>query len=61
MRADANAARIDASLHALGRRAGAGDRVYLTGGASAVVMGWRGSSRDVDLRLAGGVAVERLD
>jgi hypothetical protein len=53
MRADANAERIHGFLRELGRHAGTGDRVYLTGGATAVLIGWRDSTRDVDVRLEG--------
>jgi uncharacterized nucleotidyltransferase DUF6036 len=35
----------------LGRVAGGPTRIYLTGGASAVLEGWRGSTIDVDLRF----------
>lgn len=35
----------------LGRVARGPTRIYLTGGASAVLEGWRGSTADVDLRL----------
>jgi hypothetical protein len=35
----------------LGRVAQAPTRIYLTGGASAVLEGWRGSTADVDLRF----------
>jgi len=53
MRPDANAERIHDLLDALGRRASPGDRLYVAGGASAVLVGWRGATRDVDLRLEG--------
>jgi hypothetical protein len=53
MRPDANAERIHGLLDALGRRASPGDRLYVAGGASAVLVGWRGATRDVDLRLEG--------
>jgi hypothetical protein len=53
MRPDANAERIRALLVELGRRAAPGDRLYVAGGASAVLLGWRGATRDVDLRLEG--------
>ncbi|MCC7383735.1 MAG: hypothetical protein IT384_17975 [Deltaproteobacteria bacterium] len=36
---------------ALGSRARGAGRVYLTGGSSAVLIGWRGSTVDVDLKL----------
>jgi hypothetical protein len=35
----------------LGRAARGPTRIYLTGGASAVLEGWRGSTADVDLRF----------
>jgi hypothetical protein len=35
----------------LGRVAATPTRIYLTGGATAVLEGWRGSTVDVDLRL----------
>ena len=43
--------RIRAFLHELGRRSGAPGRVYLTGGATAVLQGWRASTIDVGLRF----------
>ncbi len=51
MRALADAARVRAFMRALGREADAGGRVYFTGGASAVLTGWRDSTIDVDLKL----------
>lgn len=38
-------------MRALGRAARSEGRVYLTGGATAVLEGWRESTLDVDLRL----------
>lgn len=55
MRADATAERIRRLLEALGQRARPGARAYLAGGASAVLCGWRDSTRDVDLTLEGDV------
>jgi hypothetical protein len=43
--------RIRAFLRELGRLSGAPARVYLTGGATAVLEGWRSSTIDIDLRL----------
>ena len=40
--------RLDRFLDELGRRVRAPTRLYLVGGASAVVEGWRGSTVDVD-------------
>ena len=55
MRADATAERIRRLLEALGQRARPGARAYLAGGASAVLYGWRDSTRDVDLTLEGDI------
>lgn len=38
-------------MHELGERAKAEATVYLTGGATAVLMGWRASTIDVDIRI----------
>lgn len=51
MRADADSERIDRLLRALGQYGTPGDRLYLSGGATAVQMGWRRFTQDVDLRL----------
>ncbi|HYU60416.1 MAG TPA: DUF6036 family nucleotidyltransferase [Solirubrobacterales bacterium] len=50
MRDLADRARIEAALAALGAAAEAGTRVYLTGGATAVLLGWRDSTIDIDIR-----------
>jgi hypothetical protein len=42
---------LDDFMRALGRAARDEGRVYLTGGASAVLLGWRTSTLDVDLKL----------
>ena len=39
------------ALRALGRLARGPGRVYVTGGASALLFGWRDSTVDLDLRL----------
>lgn len=52
MRRLADAARIHALLEALGRAAGEAGRLYLTGGATAVLLGWRPTTIDVDIHLA---------
>lgn len=39
-------------MNRLGRASRSGGRVWLTGGATAVLMGWRSSTLDVDLRLS---------
>ncbi|MGA8744989.1 MAG: DUF6036 family nucleotidyltransferase [Solirubrobacterales bacterium] len=51
MRDEANAERIRAFAHELGRVVSKGTRVYLTGGATAVLEGWRDSTVDIDIRF----------
>jgi hypothetical protein len=51
MRELANAARIGLFLRALGRESDVDGAGYLTGGATAVLIGWRDSTIDVDLKL----------
>jgi len=51
MRRLAEAARIQRLMRALGDTADAETRVYFTGGASAVLEGWRAATVDVDLRI----------
>jgi len=51
MRAPVDAARIHRLLQEIGRRARGPGCVYLTGGASALLEGWRASTVDVDLKL----------
>lgn len=51
MRELADAKRIDAFMRALGRTADVDGACYLTGGATAVLVGWRSSTIDVDIRL----------
>lgn len=53
MRRLATAERIRRFLRALGHEARAPARVYLAGGATAVLLGWRESTIDVDLKLGG--------
>jgi hypothetical protein len=43
--------RLGEVLEALGRRARGPGRIYLTGGATALLHGWRKSTVDVDLKL----------
>lgn len=43
--------RLRSVMASLGREARAEGRVYLTGGASAVLFGWRDSTIDVDLKM----------
>ena len=51
MRELADEARIRRFLRALGALADAETVVYLAGGATAVLEGWRGTTVDVDLRI----------
>jgi hypothetical protein len=51
MRERADEERIRAFLRELGRRGRVAGRVYLTGGATAVLKGWRASTIDIDLRF----------
>lgn len=51
MREAADADRIRRLAGELGRRAPAGTRLYLTGGATAVLEGWRSSTVDVNIRI----------
>lgn len=50
MRRLADAALIRSFMRALGRQADVAARVYLTGGATAVLLGWRTTTIDVDVR-----------
>lgn len=52
MRALADAERIRRFMRALGAEAEVPARVYFTGGATAVLLGWRPSTIDVDLKIA---------
>ena len=51
MRRLADEERIERFMAALGRRASSTSRVYLTGGATAVLFGWRSTTVDLDLKL----------
>lgn len=51
MRQLADADRIRWFMRALGREASSEVRCYFTGGATAVLLGWRRSTIDVDLKL----------
>ena len=51
MRALADADRIHRFMRAIGDAAVAEARVYFTGGATAVLQGWRPSTIDVDIRV----------
>lgn len=50
MRPDVDGTRIVDLLSALGRRLRSPHTLYLIGGSSAVVVGWRASTRDIDVR-----------
>jgi hypothetical protein len=50
MRPDVDRARVQQLLSALGTRLRAPHTLYLIGGSSAVLVGWRPSTRDVDVR-----------
>jgi hypothetical protein len=52
LRALADGSRVRAFMSALGREADVEGRAYFTGGASAVLVGWRESTIDIDLKLA---------
>jgi hypothetical protein len=51
MRAVADAERIRRFMRALGAEADTPTRVYFTGGATAVLLGWRASTIDVDIKV----------
>lgn len=51
MRSPADPTKIERLLDNLGRRCRGPGRIYLTGGASALLVGWRQSTVDVDLKL----------
>lgn len=51
MRALADAEAIGRFMRALGREPSADTRVYFTGGATAVLQGWRLSTIDVDVKI----------
>jgi hypothetical protein len=51
VRDSADADRIKALARELGRTVPAGTRMYLTGGATAVLDGWRESTVDIDVRF----------
>lgn len=51
MRPPVDEARLRELARGLGRVARGPTRIYLTGGATAVLEGWRGSTVDVDLRF----------
>lgn len=50
MRPDVDASRIQEFMRSLGRGASAAGRVYLVGGGTAVLHGWRRTTADLDLK-----------
>ena len=50
MRQPVTAARVNEFMKALGREVKNPARVFLVGGASAVLLGWRDSTIDIDLK-----------
>src|ERR1022692_734829 len=50
MRAETNRAKLGAFMEALGERVTGPGRIYLAGGATAVLYGWRDMTIDVDLK-----------
>ena len=51
MRKVADAERIHSFMRGLGASALSAARVYFTGGATAVLIGWRASTIDIDIRI----------
>lgn len=51
MRSDADAERVRAFVRELARRTNAPARVYLVGGTSAVIEGWRATTLDIDVLI----------
>ena len=50
MRAETDLAKLKAFMIALGKRVPGAGRIYLTGGATAVLHGWRPMTIDIDLK-----------
>lgn len=51
MRTTVDAQKLERLMQILGKEAQGAGRIYFTGGASALLVGWRDSTVDVDLRL----------
>ncbi|MGB7686789.1 MAG: hypothetical protein WBL45_13530 [Solirubrobacterales bacterium] len=51
MRELADSTRIEQFMRELGQAVSVDGRVYLTGGATAVLYGWRDTTIDVDIKL----------
>ena len=50
MRGSTDAEKVRRLMRELGRAVGSPGRIYFTGGASAVLLGWRESTLDIDLK-----------
>ena len=50
MRLDADKAKLLAFMEALGNRVGSSGTIYLTGGATALLYGWREKTIDIDIK-----------
>jgi hypothetical protein len=50
VRLDADKAKLVAFMEALGKRVGGSGTVYLTGGATALLFGWREKTIDIDIK-----------
>jgi len=51
MRANVDAQKLERLMQILGKEAQGSGTIYFTGGASALLVGWRNSTVDVDIRL----------
>jgi hypothetical protein len=51
MRSNIDPQKIEQLMKALGREASGSGRIYFTGGASALLIGWRSSTVDIDICL----------
>ncbi len=51
MRSNVDPQKIQQLMQALGREARGAGSIYFTGGASALLIGWRSSTVDIDIRL----------
>ena len=51
MRSDVDPQKIEQLMTVMGKEARGSGRVYFTGGASALLVGWRSSTVDIDVRL----------
>jgi hypothetical protein len=51
MRSNVDPQKIEQLMKALGREARGSGCIYFTGGASALLIGWRSSTVDIDLSI----------